>query len=51
MKKRLLALLLAGTMLLTACQPTYTENDPNYPGTTRRSQGRKEPQSGLTALQ
>ena len=29
MKKRLLALLFAGTMLLTACQPTYTENDPN----------------------
>ena len=38
MKKRLLALLFAGTMLLTACQPTYTENDPNHPGTTQPEQ-------------
>ena len=27
MKKRCLALLLAGVLLLTACQPTYDEND------------------------
>ena len=38
MKKRCLALLLAGMLLLTACQPTYDENDPNYPGTTKPEQ-------------
>ena len=38
MKKRCLALLLAGVLLLTACQPTYDENDPNYPGTTKPEQ-------------
>ena len=35
MKKQLLALAMAGAMLLGGCQPTYNENDPNYPGTTQ----------------
>ena len=38
MKKRLLALLFAGALLLPGCQPTYTENDPNRPGTTQPEQ-------------
>lgn len=25
-------------MLLGGCQPTYNENDPNYPGTTQPEQ-------------
>lgn len=35
MKKQLLAMAMAGAMLLGGCQPTYNENDPNYPGTTQ----------------
>ena len=38
MKKQLLALAMAGAMLLGGCQPTYNENDPNYPGTTQPEQ-------------
>ena len=37
MKKQLLALAMAGAMLLGGCQPTYNENDPNYPGTPSQS--------------
>ena len=38
MKKQLLAMAMAGAMLLGGCQPTYNENDPNYPGTTQPEQ-------------
>ena len=38
MKKQLLAIAMAGAMLLGGCQPTYNENDPNYPGTTQPEQ-------------
>lgn len=38
MKKRCVALLFAAVLLLTGCQPTYNENDPNYPGGTMGGQ-------------
>ena len=38
MKKQLLAMAMAGAMLLGGCQPTYNENDPNYPGTAQPEQ-------------
>ena len=38
MKKRCVALLFAAVLLLTGCQPTYNENDPNYPGGTMGEQ-------------
>lgn len=38
MKRRYAALLLAAMMLLAGCQPTYSEDDPDYPGTTQPEQ-------------